>query len=52
MTQNKVMPEGSLVLGNPAKVVRGITVEERESIIKNAKEYVEEAQGYLRGEIS
>ena len=52
VTQNKVMPEGSLVLGNPAKVVREITVEERESIIKNAKEYVEEAQGYLRGEIS
>ena len=48
VTQSKVMPEGSLVLGNPAKVVRGIEEEEKVSIIKNAKEYVNEAKCYLK----
>ena len=48
VTQNKVMQEGSLVLGNPAKVVREISAEEKASIIKNAKEYVEESQSYLQ----
>ena len=47
MTQNKVMPEGSLVLGNPAKVVREISEEEKLSIIQNAQEYVKEAELYL-----
>jgi carbonic anhydrase/acetyltransferase-like protein (isoleucine patch superfamily) len=41
------MPEGSLVLGNPAKVVREITEEEKESILKNADEYSEEAHKYM-----
>lgn len=48
VTQNKVMPEGSLVLGNPAKMVRVISEEEKASIIKNAKEYVKEAKSYLK----
>ena len=48
VTQSKVMPEGSLVLGNPAKVVRGIEEEEKVSIIKNAREYVKEAKCYLK----
>lgn len=48
VTQNKVMPAGSLVLGNPAKVVRNITEEEKNSIQKNALEYTEEAKLYQR----
>lgn len=48
VTQNKVMPEGSLVLGNPAKMVRVLSEEEKASIIKNAKEYVKEAKSYLK----
>jgi carbonic anhydrase/acetyltransferase-like protein (isoleucine patch superfamily) len=47
VTQKKVMPEGSLVLGNPAKVVREITEEEKNSILKNADEYSEEAHKYM-----
>ena len=46
-TQNKVMPEGALVVGNPAKVAREITEEEKESILKNADEYSEEAHKYM-----
>ena len=49
--QNKVMPEGSLVLGNPAKVVREITEEEKKAILENADEYSSEAQRYLREEL-
>lgn len=44
VTQNKVMPAGSLILGNPAKVVREITEEEKKAILENADEYSEEAR--------
>lgn len=48
VTQNKRMEEGSLVFGNPAKVIREVTEEEKESILENAKAYVLEAKEYLR----
>ena len=51
VTQNKVMPEGSLVLGNPAKVIRELTQEEMTSIQINAYEYSEEAQRYMQENI-
>lgn len=44
VTQGKVMSEGSLVLGNPAKIVREISEKEKESIIENANEYSDEAR--------
>lgn len=44
VTQNKKFPEGSLIMGSPAKVVRQLTQEERESIIKSADDYYETAQ--------
>ena len=44
VTQNKKMPEGSLVLGNPAKVIREVTEEEKKSILENANEYSTEAK--------
>lgn len=40
------IPDGSVVIGNPGKVVRQIRDEELEANIKNAGEYVEEAKGY------
>ena len=46
ITQGKVIPEGSLVYGNPMKIVRNITLEERDSILKNAFSYVEKAKKY------
>ena len=46
VTQNKIMPSGSLVLGNPATVIREISEEEKASIVKNAEEYVKEAKIY------
>ena len=38
--------EGVLILGNPAKIVRILTDEEIEHIIKNANHYVENAKRY------
>ena len=38
--------EGMLILGNPAKIVRMLTDEEIEHIIKNANHYVENAKKY------
>ena len=38
--------EGMLILGNPAKIVRMLTDEEIEHIVKNANHYVENAKRY------
>lgn len=41
VTQDKTFPEGSLILGSPAKVVRKLTDEEIQGIRDNAEEYIE-----------
>lgn len=46
VTQGKVIPAGSLVFGNPAKIVRSLTDQEIRSITDNAASYVEEAEQY------
>ena len=46
VTQGKVIPAGSLVFGNPAKIVRNLTDQEIRSITDNAASYVEEAEQY------
>ena len=47
VTQDVRIPEGSMVLGVPARVVRQITEAERESIRANAARYRQEAQEYM-----
>ena len=47
ITQNKKIEEGSLCFGNPAKVMRQITEEEKISIQKNADNYAEEAAEFF-----
>jgi len=44
VTENKVIPEGSLVLGSPGKVIRKVTEEEINHIKENAKDYI----GYFK----
>ena len=44
ITERKVFPEGSLILGSPAKVVRPLTEEEIRGLPRSAAEYVEEAK--------
>ena len=48
--QRKVIPEGSLVLGSPCRVVRALTGEEKEGIALNAREYLRLAQAYAEEE--
>jgi carbonic anhydrase/acetyltransferase-like protein (isoleucine patch superfamily) len=44
--QGKVIPAGSLAFGNPCKVIRQLTDDERSSILRNANSYVNEAKEY------
>ncbi|CAM2161968.1 hypothetical protein PSAC2689_100201 [Paraburkholderia sacchari] len=44
MTEGKKFPEGSLILGSPAKVVRQLTEAEINSLAPGAKYYVDQAQ--------
>ncbi|HBR03801.1 MAG TPA: gamma carbonic anhydrase family protein [Ruminiclostridium sp.] len=46
VTGNTVVPDGSMVLGIPAKVVKSLSEAQIESSIKNAEEYVQLAASY------
>ena len=41
ITQGKEIPTGSMVFGNPGKVVRDVTEEEKNGIVENALHYAE-----------
>lgn len=46
VTQGKVFPEGVLILGNPAKVVRELTEEEKLSVLYSSENYVTLSKEY------
>jgi len=46
--EGKVFPEGSLILGSPGKVVRELTEQEIAAIGQSARNYVANAQRYLK----
>lgn len=46
---NKSYPERSLILGSPARVIRGLTEEELRQIRENAQEYWQFAQDLCEG---
>lgn len=46
VTEGKVFPDGVLIVGSPAKVVRELTAEEREYISLGPQHYVEEWKAY------
>ena len=48
VTENKIIPERSLVLGSPGKIVRQVTDEEIEYIKVNARDYVENFKKYKK----
>ncbi len=55
ITERKVFADGTLILGAPAKVVRDLTAEERENLLKIAANYVARAvyyRGHLREKIA
>jgi gamma-carbonic anhydrase len=47
VTKNSIIPEGSLVVGSPARVVRSLSLEERQANAKLALKYVEVSRRYL-----
>lgn len=50
VTQNKVVPEGVLCLGTPAKVIRELTQEEIDNIRLSAIHYIENVKEYRKEE--
>ena len=46
VTENKVIPDNSLVLGSPGKVIRKVTDDEIKVICENAKHYVKNSKRY------
>ena len=40
VTKNTVIPDGSLVMGSPARIKRNLTWEEKLGIVENSKEYI------------
>ena len=48
VTENKVFPDGSLILGAPASVVRELTDDERALIRRSADVYVDNAERFNR----
>jgi len=49
VTEGRSIPEGSLALGAPAKVVRAITADERAMLAGSASHYVENWKRYAAG---
>jgi|TARA_B110000438_G_C15767072_1_gene630135 carbonic anhydrase/acetyltransferase-like protein (isoleucine patch superfamily) len=48
ITENKEIPDNSLVIGSPGKIIRKVTIEEVESIKKNAIHYQENWKKYSK----
>src|SRR5690606_35900853 len=46
--EGKVIPDGSLVVGSPGKVVRELTEEQKKMLEASAAHYVQNAQRYAR----
>ena len=46
VTENKTIPDSSLVLGSPGKVIRKVTDDEIKVIRENAKHYVKNSKRY------
>ena len=46
VTEGKEIPEGSLVMGTPAKVIKTLTPEQQAELIKSAESYVERSKQF------
>ncbi|MBT9494550.1 MAG: gamma carbonic anhydrase family protein [Paucibacter sp.] len=49
VTEGKEFPDGSLIVGSPAKVVRALTEEQIEGLKASARHYIENGRRYARG---
>lgn len=46
VTEGKTFPDGSLIIGSPARVVRQLTPEQIEALRRSAQHYIENARRY------
>ncbi|MCU0941791.1 MAG: gamma carbonic anhydrase family protein [Hydrogenophaga sp.] len=49
VTEGKVFPDGSMIMGSPARVVRPLTPEQIEGLRRSAQHYRDNAGRYRRG---
>jgi len=49
VTEGKEFPDGSMILGSPAKVVRQLSPEQIEGLARSAQSYVENAKRFRAG---
>jgi carbonic anhydrase/acetyltransferase-like protein (isoleucine patch superfamily) len=49
VTEGKEFPDGSMILGSPAKVVRSLTTEQQQGLVMSAVHYVENARRFKTG---
>jgi carbonic anhydrase/acetyltransferase-like protein (isoleucine patch superfamily) len=49
VTEGKEFPDGAMVLGSPAKVVRMLTPEQQADLLRSAEHYVQNAQRFRTG---
>ncbi|MGB1191209.1 MAG: gamma carbonic anhydrase family protein, partial [Pseudomonadales bacterium] len=49
IAEGKEIPDGSLVMGSPGKIVRTLTPEQQQGLLQSAKHYVENARRYKAG---
>ena len=49
VTEGKEFPDGSMVLGSPARAVRSLTAEQQQGLLHSAQHYVENAARFRRG---
>lgn len=49
VTEGKAFPDGSMILGSPARVVRALTPEQIEGLRQSARHYVENARRFRAG---
>lgn len=49
VTEGKEFPDGSMILGSPAKVVRALTPEQIEGLRQSAQHYIDNAQRFKKG---
>ena len=49
VTEGKEFPDGSMIMGTPAKVVRELTSEQIQGLARSAQNYIENARRYKTG---
>ena len=49
VTEGKEFPDGSMILGSPAKVVRQLTPEQMEGLRRSARHYIENTERFKAG---